>query len=233
MKNVFCLLTSLLIVFYCSSQVKPVASNKTIASQKPAATDLLKNQMTAKARERNLGNPLHNYSAPLHYVQGNAEGSVLEFENGNVYYQYYTGIHAVPQKFLSEFKAIRNIDPLGFPVTDELQDGINSMQVFENAILYYYKSSGFVVVWHLKDRANTVSYLSDYPKKSGYYKITLTGFTCNHPTNDDVLERDGKGDEVYISSSYFDVDRDGHTTQRRTNRTKVFWRCEQTRMASG
>lgn len=216
------IMLSILEASYCYAQISAISVNKAVVNQKPAATDFLKTQMSAKAREKNFGNPLQGYSAPVYYAQGNMNGSVQKFERGNVYYQYYTGIHAVPQKFVPEFEATRNVDPLGFPVTDELQDGANSMQVFENAILYYYKDRGGVVVWHLKERASTTSYVSDYPKKYGYYRITLTGFTCNHPTNDDVLERDGKGDEVYISTSYFDVDRNGNTTQRANNRTKVF-----------
>lgn len=216
------LFLAFLIVCRSYAQLPSVSANKAIANQKPAATDLFKSQMIAKAREKSLGNALQGYSYPLPYVQGTMRGSVQKFEKGNVYFQYYTGIHAVPQKFISEFEAVRNVDPLGFPVTDELPDGANSMQVFENAILYYYKDRGAVVVWHLKERASTTSYISDYPKKYGYYRITLTGFTCNHPTNDDILERDGKGDEVYISSSYFDVDKSGATIQRRNNRTKIF-----------
>jgi uncharacterized protein YxeA len=34
--------------------------------------------------------------------------------------------------------------------------------------------------------------------KSGkYYRVTAKGFICNRETTDDVLERDGKRDEIY------------------------------------
>lgn len=221
MKKSIIILSPFFIAFCCHAQIS-ISNNKAVISQKPAATDFLKNQMIAKAREKNLGNPLQGFQSPIPYMQGTMRGSVQKFERGNVYFQYYTGAHAVPQKFVSEFEAIRNIDPIGFPITDELQDGANSMQVFENAVLSFYKDRNAVVLWHLKERASTTSYTSDYPKKYGYYRITLTGFTCNHSTNDDILERDGKGDEIYISSSYFDIDKDGNTSQRINNRTRVF-----------
>ena len=38
--------------------------------------------------------------------------------------------------------------------------------------------------------------------KSGkYYRVTAKGFICNRETTDDVLERDGKRDEIYLTSS--------------------------------
>lgn len=44
-----------------------------------------------------------------------------------------------------------------------------------------------------------------------YYRVTVKGFTCNRQTNDDMLERDGKGDEIYFSSMSVMVNNIGKT----------------------
>ena len=39
-------------------------------------------------------------------------------------------------------------------------------------------------------------------KNSGnYYRVTAKGFICNRETVDDMLERDGKHDEIYLTST--------------------------------
>lgn len=39
-----------------------------------------------------------------------------------------------------------------------------------------------------------------------YYRVTVKGFICNAETADDILERDGKRDEVYLTSQSHKVD---------------------------
>ena len=34
-----------------------------------------------------------------------------------------------------------------------------------------------------------------------YYRVVAKGFICNRETNDDMLERDGKRDEIYLAST--------------------------------
>ena len=38
-------------------------------------------------------------------------------------------------------------------------------------------------------------------KTGRYYRLTAKGFICNRETADDMLERDGKRDEIYLTSS--------------------------------
>jgi hypothetical protein len=46
---------------------------------------------------------------------------------------------------------------------------------------------------------------------SGYFRIVAKGFTCNKETNDDILERDGKRDEIYLTSLSVMLDRANNT----------------------
>ncbi len=42
---------------------------------------------------------------------------------------------------------------------------------------------------------------------SGQYRIVAVGVRVSHQTNDDLLQRDGKGDEVYVAASVQHFDR--------------------------
>jgi hypothetical protein len=44
-------------------------------------------------------------------------------------------------------------------------------------------------------------------EEAGRFRVILTGFTVNQQTNDNVLEADGKGDEVYILADVAQYDR--------------------------
>ncbi len=45
--------------------------------------------------------------------------------------------------------------------------------------------------------------------RSGRYRVTIAGFTVDRPTLDHALQVDGKGDEIWIEVSGFEVDRNG------------------------
>jgi hypothetical protein len=44
---------------------------------------------------------------------------------------------------------------------------------------------------------------------SGYYRVSIKGFICNAETADDILERDGKRDEIYLTSQSHKVNAQG------------------------
>jgi hypothetical protein len=50
--------------------------------------------------------------------------------------------------------------------------------------------------------------------KDNYFRVVVKGFTCNRETSDDMLERDGKRDEVYISSISYMLTNQGQTVPR-------------------
>ncbi len=50
--------------------------------------------------------------------------------------------------------------------------------------------------------------------KDNYFRVVVKGFTCNRETSDDMLERDGKRDEVYISSISYMLSAQGQTIPR-------------------
>src|SRR5215831_2688782 len=56
---------------------------------------------------------------------------------------------------------------------------------------------------------------------SGVFRVTLNGFTVGAETNDDLVESDGKGDEIYVVGEVWVLDREGNFTDRRTMRSRV------------
>ncbi len=50
--------------------------------------------------------------------------------------------------------------------------------------------------------------------KDNYYRVVVKGFTCNRETSDDILERDGKRDEVYLGSISYMLNNQGQTIPR-------------------
>jgi hypothetical protein len=57
--------------------------------------------------------------------------------------------------------------------------------------------------------------------QSGEFRVVLNGFTVNNESDDDVLEGDGRGDEIFITSDALMVNRDGTDSPTRRVQTKV------------
>lgn len=53
-----------------------------------------------------------------------------------------------------------------------------------------------------------------------YYRVVVKGFTCNRETVDDMLERDGKRDEIYLTSFSYMVNAVGNAIPTTAIRTK-------------
>src|SRR5690242_19682146 len=41
------------------------------------------------------------------------------------------------------------------------------------------------------------------------FRVTLNGFKVNHESDDDILEGDGRGDEIFITAHRWMINRDG------------------------
>lgn len=56
-----------------------------------------------------------------------------------------------------------------------------------------------------------------------YYRVVAKGFICNRETNDDMLERDGKRDEIYLASTSVLIDANGYSMPQTSvkNRTRT------------
>lgn len=56
-----------------------------------------------------------------------------------------------------------------------------------------------------------------------YYRVVAKGFVCNRETNDDMLERDGKRDEIYLASTSVLIDANGYSMPQTSvkNRTRT------------
>jgi Ricin-type beta-trefoil lectin domain-like len=57
-------------------------------------------------------------------------------------------------------------------------------------------------------------------KKETYFRVIVKGFTCNRETTDDMLERDGKRDEIYISAKTYFFNSQGGTDDRVVNKVR-------------
>ncbi len=58
--------------------------------------------------------------------------------------------------------------------------------------------------------------------QSGRVRITFAGFDCFRETWDDILQADGKGDEVYFNFGFTLADRNGNTKLSYEKRTQVY-----------
>jgi hypothetical protein len=58
---------------------------------------------------------------------------------------------------------------------------------------------------------NAVSNIKTAQYNSNYYRVSVKGFICNRETYDDMLERDGKRDEIYLTSFSFMVNNQNRT----------------------
>jgi hypothetical protein len=64
---------------------------------------------------------------------------------------------------------------------------------------------------------------SSAPRVGGYFDVTLLGFTVNHQTRDDLLENDGRGDEVFLRCATLSYDRISNSLAMNTSlATKTF-----------
>jgi hypothetical protein len=69
-------------------------------------------------------------------------------------------------------------------------------------------------------QARTVKPPSAYPVR-GFFRVTLNGFRVNHESDDDILEGDGRGDEIFITANNWIIHKDGTYLSLRQSRTKV------------
>ena len=202
-----------LLLFFSMESKSQITLPRNLSVPKPMTpVDPLLQKMTSKAIEKNLGNPEGNTARLLTFYTG----YIVRFERGFVYYSESSGIHAVSKQMDEGTFSER-----GFPLSEEVQDGSNRFQVFERMVKYYSLENTTVRNWDFKQAAYTGIAAPEIAKRSGNYKFTLLGFTCNHPTNDDILERDGKGDEVYITCNGYYQHADQSLTSTISGQTKV------------
>lgn len=53
------------------------------------------------------------------------------------------------------------------------------------------------------------------------FRVTLNGFSVNNQSDDDILEGDGKGDEVYVRSDWWKLNKKGVVERRDITQTKI------------
>jgi hypothetical protein len=61
---------------------------------------------------------------------------------------------------------------------------------------------------------------------NNYFRVVVKGFTCNRESADDILERDGKRDEIYLTSFSFLVNNQNNTIPNTAIRTRTRVFCD-------
>ena len=215
------------------SQAQFKINQNSSAIPKPTAMDPLFQQMSLKAKEKNLGLADRAYATPKHLAIGGYEGYIQKFEQGVVFSSRSGGIRVVSNAFFNYYSEgeYYNAKRLGFPVTDESRDGNNPLQVFELGVLYYNVSMNTFFCWDFQGHAYTTNN-PVYPKKRGRFKVMVLGISCTNPTNDDILERDGPGDEIYVSATAFMMGRQGPVSEKITKTSVLYGAVTRPEMAS-
>src|SRR5439155_2463282 len=70
---------------------------------------------------------------------------------------------------------------------------------------------------HLK--GNNATQDKGGPPAAGVFRVVLNGFKVNHESDDDILEGDGKRDEVYLRADVWVLNRDGSVPYRHSPRS--------------
>jgi uncharacterized protein with LGFP repeats len=116
--------------------------NAAIPSAKiPSAAD----QILAKAKELNLGNPHSDSPQPRQTPAPRNDGYWQRFERGWIYWTSKAGAHLVNGAIFSKWGGLGwEQGFLGFPTTDETStpDGIGRYNHFENGSIYWTPSTG-------------------------------------------------------------------------------------------
>ena len=172
----------------------------------------IEEEINIKAGELQLGTPV----SPLRRTK--STGRVLppateiwtrEFERGRVYW-FGLGVVAVQGDILKTWLARGGErGEFGLPLSNETacSGPEGRAQLFESAGLYWHASNHEVTIhpppnpfasndWFRSCRSATPP--RPRPETSGRFQVILTGFSVERQTDDNVLESDGKGDEVFI-----------------------------------
>jgi hypothetical protein len=172
----------------------------------------IEKEINLKAGELKLGppvSPLSRTSATGRLLPPATEIWTREFERGRVYW-FALGVIAVHGDILKTWLARGGErGEFGLPVTNEgaCHGPEGRAQLFESAALYWHASNREVTIHPLPNPlapnpwfSSCVPATPQKPKAetSGRFQVVLTGFSVERQTDDNVLESDGKGDEVFI-----------------------------------
>jgi hypothetical protein len=161
-----------------------------------------------KASELQLGKPLSQIrrADPPRRLSPKTEIWMQEFQNGRVYWIPVTGAVGIKGDILTRWLSDGGERGSGIPLSDEApcnRDGQEGRaQLFEFTLAYWIASTREVLIvpsepneWLSLSWCSTPSRRTE---NSGRFQVNLTGFTVEQQTNDNIVETDGKGDEVFI-----------------------------------
>lgn len=173
----------------------------------------IEKEINLKAGELQLGKPVsppRRTDPPRRALPTAAEIWMREFERGRVYWLPVFGAVAVHGDILKSWLARGGErGAFGLPLSNEIacngQEG--RAQIFEFAALYWRASNRELTIHpfpnplapnDLLRSCSPATPAKPEPDRSGRFQVILTGFSVERQTDDNVLESDGNGDEVFI-----------------------------------
>lgn len=195
---------SIVFLIMNGSTVKPAQGTDPIAVEK---------EINLKAGELRLGKPvsiLRKADLTGRLLPRGTEIWTREFERGRIYLVPRYGAVAIQGDILKTWlKQGGERGELGLPLSNEITctEPEGRAQLFESGALYWHASNREVTAhplpnplvsndWFRSCRSTTPT--NSKPEPSGRFRVVLTGFSVERQTDDNVLESDGKGDEVFI-----------------------------------
>ena len=182
--------------------------------------------ISESASEYGLGRPRAETPQARQTPAPRSEGWWQAFESGWVYWHPRYGAQVVRGKIFETWGGQRwEQGPLGFPTRGESEcrvpDSRDRYQVFEGGRIYWRAATNEGIVFNnptnFGDGGNC-SPVGTPGTQRARFRVTLTGFSAHHQTVDNLFNADGWGDEVYIDSNVWTIERTrgvvSHTNRR-------------------
>ncbi|HTG93414.1 MAG TPA: hypothetical protein VL866_12565 [Pyrinomonadaceae bacterium] len=171
----------------------------------------IEKEINILASELQLGKPvstLQRTDAPRRIISPAAEIWMREFERGRLYWSVL-GVVAVKGDILKTWlKRGGERGEFGLPLSNEVACSApeGRAQLFESATLYWHASNREVTIHPLPNplapnewfRSCRSAPAKPEPDRIGRFRVVLTGFSVERQTDDNVVDSDGKGDEIFI-----------------------------------
>ncbi|MDQ6785505.1 MAG: hypothetical protein M3033_01615 [Acidobacteriota bacterium] len=162
------------------------------------------------AAEYGLGRPRAESPQPVQTPAPRNEGWWQAFERGWVYWHPRYGARVVKEKIFEAWSGQRwEQGTLGFPSGSETNctppDDRDFYQSFEGGKIYWNAATNRASVFTNAERFGEGG--KCFAPAHGRFRVTINGFTCNHPTIELVWSPDGMDDEVFVASKNFTVEK--------------------------
>ena len=202
-----------LIVLCAAFVVLLIINGSTLVDAQGLDPIQIEKEINIKAGELRLGKPLAplRLSDPTRRLNPPIQVWMREFERGRVYWLPQPfGPVAVQGDILKNFLARGGErGEFGVPLSNETTCTMHGQegraQLFEFALVHRRASDGEITIqpyrpeeWLAAPWCRSPTSPKPERDRSGRFQVILTGFSVDQQTDDNIVESDGKGDEVFI-----------------------------------